>query len=279
VSDARAGRAEAPPRVTILSTLHDRLRDFEISGKLRSPYPGMMWRHALAHPDDAKAFRQGRDSLPYVPFLPESFGLDLLPGSRLLDVGCLAGHGLYDFCRRRAAAGQGTPKVVGVDVDLEATAVGLKMAQTWAPTSAVFCVASAEALPFPDEAFDMVIARLVLPYVSVSAALDELARVLAGDGLALIQPHGPGYYFEELWREACRLRFKAASYFARPLLTLGYFILSGRQAVHPWWKELALNQPTLFRLCRERGLYPAWGRPIRGRPLTLFRKARLQGAS
>jgi SAM-dependent methyltransferase len=47
-------------------------------------------------------------------------------------------------------------------------------------------VAQAEALPFPDRAFDVVAAIGVLEYTDMAAALDEMARVVRPGGRAVI---------------------------------------------------------------------------------------------
>jgi SAM-dependent methyltransferase len=71
---------------------------------------------------------------------------------------------------------------------------------------------SAEALPIPDESFDVVVMDAVLEHVlDPSAAFREVARVLRPDGLFI------GYVaFMECFHEIsyCHLSFKALEYFA-----------------------------------------------------------------
>lgn len=58
-----------------------------------------------------------------------------------------------------------------------------------------FAVAPIEALPFPDEAFDAVVATGVLEYADPARALRELSRVLRPGGLSVISyPNPSGVY-------------------------------------------------------------------------------------
>src|SRR6478735_276553 len=96
-----------------------------------------------------------------------------LAGARaVLDVGCGEGQ-----VARLAAAG-GAPRVVGVDPTWNQVVVARQ--RGGGPT---YARAGADALPFPDAAFDAVVACLVFEHIrAVDAAIAEVARVLAPGG-------------------------------------------------------------------------------------------------
>jgi len=93
----------------------------------------------------------------------------ILPGERVLDVGCGAGQTLIATCPDRIS--------FGIDVDLDAMRFGNTLTQNVA-----FAAASAEALPFPPQSFDVVFARVSLPYTRLSQSLREIFRVLRPGG-------------------------------------------------------------------------------------------------
>jgi SAM-dependent methyltransferase len=98
-----------------------------------------------------------------------------LPAGRALDVGCGEGR----FCRMLAAEGW-TPVGIDPTEDLLATARERDPA-------ADYRVGRAEALDFPDAAFDLVVSYLTLIDIpDARAALAEMARVLKPGGRLLI---------------------------------------------------------------------------------------------
>ncbi|WP_067126966.1 class I SAM-dependent methyltransferase [Microtetraspora malaysiensis] len=103
-------------------------------------------------------------------------------GRRILDAGCGSGP-LFSVLRDRGAI------VTGVD----ASAGMLEMARRRLGTDADLRVADlASPLPFPDDAFDDVIASLVLHYLEDwGPTLAELRRVLRPGGRLLISVHHP----------------------------------------------------------------------------------------
>lgn len=109
----------------------------------------------------------------------------------VLDVGC--GEGV--LVRRLAAAGA---RVVGVDP----SPVALERARRAesSDTSTRFVEGTAEALPFPDRSFDVVVFLNSLHHVpleSMDAALAEAARVLRPGGTLYVQePLAEGAFFE-----------------------------------------------------------------------------------
>lgn len=231
-----------------------------------------MWALALQRPDDEAGFASCNQAFPYVPFVPEHYGLELTSESLVIDVGCQSGYGMYDFCWRRAAQGRPVPRLLGVDIDEEAVQHANEKASAWAKGMDVaFVRGRADSLPCADREGDMIIARLVLPYVPVAKTLAEFARVLHPGGLVLIQPHTPRYYLNTLWRR--RREWYLLPYYLRPLLSRVYYGLTYRQPSHRWFRETALEQKQLERLCAHAGLLLVWSKPIGpGRPLLLFQR-------
>lgn len=97
------------------------------------------------------------------------------PGQRLLDVSC--GNGFL----LQAAAARGL-RALGVDI----SSVALRQAGRRAPSAQGIC-SDAEALPFADGSFDLVTNIGSLEhYLHPTRSVAEMARVLKGDGLALV---------------------------------------------------------------------------------------------
>lgn len=109
--------------------------------------------------------------------------LRLGAGDRLLDLGCGAGRHAFEALRRGA-------RVTALDYDeaelkdVAAVAGAMAAADEVAPPGGAACTrGDATALPFPDGAFDRVIAAEVLEHiVDDRAAVAELARVLRPGG-------------------------------------------------------------------------------------------------
>jgi SAM-dependent methyltransferase len=109
------------------------------------------------------------------------------PGDRVLDLGCGAGRHSFEAYRRGA-------RVVAADLDpgelppvldmLGAMRAGGEAAP---PAGAAAVAADATRLPFPDGAFDAVIAAEILEHVpDDAAAMAEIARVLRPGGTAAV---------------------------------------------------------------------------------------------
>lgn len=95
-------------------------------------------------------------------------------GERVLDVGCGTGVLLAELTEQTPGA-----QLAGVDLVGEMLAV----AQERLPDEVELMTAPAEALPFEDSAFDVVISSSVLHYIrQPQRALDEVARVLTPGG-------------------------------------------------------------------------------------------------
>jgi SAM-dependent methyltransferase len=99
----------------------------------------------------------------------------LAPGRRVLDVACGEGYG------SALMAAAGARSVVGVDLD----EVTVEHARTRHGIEAV--AGDVRSLPFDDGAFDLVVSFETIEHVEEpERALDELARVLAPDGLVVV---------------------------------------------------------------------------------------------
>jgi len=113
-----------------------------------------------------------------------------LKGLRVLDVGC--GEGTL----ARQLAGEGA-WVTGIDPNAQA----IDKARTGTP-DARFETGAAEALPFPDHSFDLVVMLNALHHVPVAdmdTALSEARRVLRHHAtLVVIEPLASGSFFEAL---------------------------------------------------------------------------------
>jgi ubiquinone/menaquinone biosynthesis C-methylase UbiE len=111
---------------------------------------------------------------------------ELRPGQRVLDVACGTG-----VVTRLAAEHVGTTgAVAGLDVTPGMLAVA--RAQTPPDTSIDWYEASAEAMPLPDSAFDVVLCQMGLQFIPKKlAALREMRRVLDAGGRAFVTVPGP----------------------------------------------------------------------------------------
>ena len=108
--------------------------------------------------------------------------LKRLPNNKdisILDVGCGSGNTLM-FLRERGY----TEKMVGIDISEGIMKKGIDLSEKYA---LAFQQATAEDLPFDENAFDVVIARHVLYHVDdISLAIQEIHRVLKPTGVFII---------------------------------------------------------------------------------------------
>jgi SAM-dependent methyltransferase len=113
------------------------------------------------------------------------------PSGRALDIGAACGRVTFDLARDHRFA-------VGIDLSRALLAAALDVrarARFDAPGNASFAAADALALPFPDGAFDTVVALNLIDRVPDPArALAEAARVTAPQGLLLV---GSPYTWKE----------------------------------------------------------------------------------
>lgn len=128
----------------------------------------------------------------FVPVIPAPLAADLIaaadpvPGEFVVDVACGTGVVARLAAQRVGATG----KVVGIDLVPEMLSVA---EQATAPTDTPmeWREARAEALPLPDESYDLVLCQLGLMFFpDRSAALREMRRVLSPGGRVAINVPG-----------------------------------------------------------------------------------------
>lgn len=134
----------------------------------------------------------------FVPRIGQPLAEDLIEltgvreGQRVLDVACGTG-----VIARAAAARVGrTGAVAGADINpamlqqARSSSAGIEPGIAWYETSA-------EAMPFPDDAFDLVICQLGLMFMTDrDAALREMRRVLAPGARAFVSVPQPSAFFD-----------------------------------------------------------------------------------
>ncbi len=203
---------------------------------------------------------------------------DRLEGGRVLDVGC--GVGVY-----MRALGHFTPGVFGVEIEGERARE--------ASTSGRVAQSPGEALPFADEAFDLVLSHEVIEHVADDrATLAEMVRVLrTGGRLVLFCPNRlypfetHGHFRRGQYRFGNtpfinylpnRLRNRLAphvrAYMAHNVRAL-FVGLPVRIVVHtqiyPGYDNILARHPTLGRLLRW-GTYRLERTPLRAFGLSHF---------
>jgi SAM-dependent methyltransferase len=108
-------------------------------------------------------------------------------GRRVLDAGCGTGYGSAELA-------QSALVVTGIDVAPQA--IGFARA-TYPIPSLRFLVASCAVMPFPENAFDLVVAFEVIEHLPDHRAfLQECARVLTHHGLFIVSSPNRKYYAE-----------------------------------------------------------------------------------
>jgi ubiquinone/menaquinone biosynthesis C-methylase UbiE len=108
------------------------------------------------------------------------------PGQRVLDVAC--GTGIVASVAAERVGAEGS--VAGVDLNPGMLAVARSTPASGVPIS--WHEAAADALPFPDGAFDLVLCQLGLQFFPDRlGALREMRRVLAPSGRTLVLVPGP----------------------------------------------------------------------------------------
>jgi len=116
-----------------------------------------------------------------------AFAARLARQKRVLDIGCGAGYGSAELAKVAA-------HVTGVDSAQEAIAFA---AQNYVSSNLEFRVASATALPFPDGAFDLVVAfELIEHLADFPSLLFESRRLLGPGGQFVVSTPNKLYYAE-----------------------------------------------------------------------------------
>jgi ubiquinone/menaquinone biosynthesis C-methylase UbiE len=130
--------------------------------------------------NDALAYHLAELEVARTPGDPRRVMPEWPAGARaVLDVGCGAGQTLIGL-----DAPGGDVLRCGVDVDAAALALG----RTLDPALVLAC-ARGESLPFADAQFDFVMCRVALPYMDVTLAAREMARVLKPGGRVWLVLH------------------------------------------------------------------------------------------
>ena len=181
----------------------------------------------------------------------DRFGV--LPGERVLDMGCGAGRHAFELYRRGAdvvALDQNTSDLAEVAVMFEAMA-----AEGQVPTgsSAATVEGDALALPFDDGDFDRIIAAEILEHIPDDrTAMEELFRVLKPGGVLAVTV--PRWFAEKVnWAlsdayhevEGGHVRIYKESELRGRLEDVG-FVVDGRSFAHAlhspyWWLKCAVG--------------------------------------
>jgi len=120
---------------------------------------------------------------------------------RILDIGCGAGQTLI--------GSKLDPGVLAVGIDLDHAALAL--GKQFSP-SIQFVEGRGETLPFGNEAFDLVICRVALPYMHIGRALSEFSRVMDAGGNLWLVLHPFSMTAKELRTNLTHLQVKASIY-------------------------------------------------------------------
>src|SRR5512146_1853683 len=116
----------------------------------------------------------------------------LHPGERVLDVACGTGVVTRLAAERVGPSG----RVAGLDVNAGMLAVARSVASA-AGAEIRWYETSAEAIPLPEETFDVVVCQLGLQFVpDKGAAVREMRRVLVPDGRSILSVPAPSPVFE-----------------------------------------------------------------------------------
>jgi ubiquinone/menaquinone biosynthesis C-methylase UbiE len=139
----------------------------------------------------------------------------LTPGERVLDVAC--GTGVVARLAAERVGPGGTVAALDINPAMLAAARSIPSsgaAIQWYETSA-------EAMPLPDGAFDVVLCQLGLQFVTDKrAALGEMRRVLAPDGRALVSAPPRNAFFDTLDAALARHVGDEAASFVRMVFAL-----------------------------------------------------------
>lgn len=131
---------------------------------------------------------------------------------RVLDVGCGAGQTLIAAYPDRIS--------FGLDIDFDALRLGRSLTDRIR-----FLQGAAEHLPYKDAQFDLVIARVSLPYSDIGASLKEIRRVLRPGGAIWATLHPPAVP----WKQCKQSNYRGKVLFAYVLLNSILFHIAQRQ--------------------------------------------------
>lgn len=133
-------------------------------------------------------------------------------GHRVLDLGCGAGQTLIAAYSDRVAH--------GLDIDFTALRLGRSLTDR-----VCFACGATDALPYRAEQFDLVVARVSLPYTNIPASLREIRRVLKPGGTLWMTLHD----FRLVWNQAKRSGLRGKLVFAYVVLNSTLLHIFGRE--------------------------------------------------
>jgi len=164
--------------------------------------------------DSTQQYHLGELKVALDPSHPSNILPPALPESHtVLDIGCGAGQTLIAAYPDRVS--------FGIDVDAAALKLGRSLTR-----HVQFTCAKAEALPYSDARFDLVVARVSLPYTNLRKSFQEIRRVLKKGGALWITLHP----FSMVWSHAQSSRsYKGWIYFSYILLNGALFHLTRHQ--------------------------------------------------
>jgi SAM-dependent methyltransferase len=170
------------------------------------------------------------------PCIPEMAEFNRWKAKRVLEVGCGMGTDLRQF----AAGGA---RVVGLDLTWQ----GIQMAKAafeLFQLTGDFVVADAEALPFKDDAFDLVYSNGVIHHTpNTAAAVHEIHRVLHTGGQARVMVYHRNSYFA---------RVIVGLILSPVLRTLLWFFPHGK--LPPFWRHrLPRGVQDMHKILADRG--------------------------
>ena len=134
------------------------------------------------------------------------------PGGIVLDVGC--GEGLQLSNLRQAGY-----RAIGLEIAPEP-------ARSCRATGHAVIIARAESLPFRNDSCHGVLCKVVLPYTDERRAIEEIGRVLAKGGVAVLYLHGLGYSLRYLLKPDI---WQRSVYAARTIVNTLVYRLTGKR--------------------------------------------------
>lgn len=164
------------------------------------------------------------------------------------------------------------PAMTGLDVDPVSVRIARDMAEVWADQMPVsFCEGSVECMPFGAGSFDVVTARLLLPYVEdVAGAVRQIAVALRKEGIVIFQVHSFRYYWNGIFSRS--VKPWQWLYSLRAICGGLYYALTGARVFHRLCPEIAVPLSVLRRQCRRFGLSQVWSGGFDLKPLVAFRR-------